>query len=166
MNKTDTNLSIFDKSNQIQLENFKVLPKFIGTWSGNWIILDRDAKEIDRFTSIINQKIVNNQWVQTNQNTYPNGKIENISFFGKIVGNSTVVFESPDYPYCNFLMLVEEHGNNLIIITVSDKPTGSPLATETINLISENQRIRTLQKFQPPDGKLCGFMVVVEHKVS
>ncbi len=67
---------------------------------------------------------------------------------------------------CNFLMLVEEHGDNLIIITVSDKPTGSPLATETINLISERQRIRTLQKFQPPDGKLRGFMVVVEHKIG
>lgn len=159
-------MSILDKSTQIQLENFKVLPKFVGTWSGSWIILDRDPKEIDRFTSILTQKIVNNQWLQTNQNKYPNGKIEDIRFFGKIVGNGTVVFESPDYPYCNFLMLVEEHGDNLIIITVSDKPTGSPLATETINLISESQQLRTLQKFQPPDGKLRGFMVVVEHKIG
>jgi len=102
MNKTDTYMSILDKSTQIQLENFKVLPKFVGTWSGNWIILDRDAKEIDRFTSNLTQKIVNNQWLQTNQNKYPNGKIEELRFFGKIVGNGTLVFESPDYPYCNW----------------------------------------------------------------
>lgn len=166
MNKVVTNLPSSDKSTQIQLESFKVLPKFVGTWEGNWIRLDREGNEIERFTSILNQKIVNNQWVQTNHNKYPNGQIVNINFFGRIVGDGTVIFESPDHPYCNFLMLVEEHGDNLIIISVSDKATGSPLATETINLISEKQRIRTLQQFQPPDGKLLGFMVVIEHKVG
>lgn len=166
MNISATNLPISDNTTQIQLESFKVLPKFVGTWEGKWTRLDQDANEIERFTSILNQKIVNNQWVQTNQNKYPNGKIVNLSFFGRIVGDGTVIFESPDHPYHNFLMLVEEHGDNLIIISVSDKATGSPLATETINLISENQRIRTLQQFQPPDGKLRGFMVVVEHKVG
>lgn len=166
MNKVVTNLPSSDNSTQIQLESFKVLPKFVGTWEGNWIRLDREGNEIQRFTSILKQKIVNNQWVQTNQNKYPNGQIVNINFFGRIVGDGTVIFESPDHPYCNFLMLVEEHGDNLIIISVSDKATGSPLATETINLISEKQRIRTLQQFQPPDGKLLGFMVVIEHKVG
>lgn len=166
MNKVDTNLPIYDKSNQIQLQSFKVLPRFVGTWEGNWVILNQDGKEIDRFTSILNQKIVNNQWVQTNQHKYSNGKIEKIRFFGGIVGDGTVLFESPDYPYCNFVMLVEEHGNNLIIISVSDKTTGCPLVTETINLTSENQRIRTLQKFQPPNGKLYGFIIVVEQKVE
>jgi hypothetical protein len=166
MNKTISNLPISDMNTEIQLENFKVLPKFVGTWQGQWTRLDKDANEIERFTSILNQKIVNNQWVQTNQNKYPNGRIENLKFFGKILSHSTVLFESPDAPYCNFVMLVEEFGDNLIILRVSDKVTGVTLAIETINLVTNNQRIRTLQKFQAQDGKLSGFIIVIEHKID
>lgn len=166
MNKAVNNLSLSDSHTEIKLENFKVLPRFVGTWEGQWTRLDADGHEIERFTSILNQKIVNNQWVQTNQNQYSSGKIENIRFFGRIVSSNTVIFESPDVPYCNFLMLVEEVGENLIIINVSDKVTGVTLAIETINLISNNQRIRTLQKFHAQDGKLSGFIIVVEHKID
>lgn len=166
MNKAISNLPISDTNTEIKLENFKVLPKFVGTWEGQWTRLDQDANEIERFTSILNQKIVNNQWVQTNQNKYPNGRIENLRFFGKTLSNSTVLFESPDAPYCNFLMLVEEFGENLVIIRVSDKVTGVTLAIETINIINNNQRIRTLQKFQAQDGKLSGFIMVIEHKID
>jgi hypothetical protein len=160
------NLVKYDTNNQIQLENFQILPKFVGTWEGKWTRLDQNGNEIERFTSVLHQNIVNNQWVQTNQNKYPNGQIVNISFFGKVVGDGQVIFESPDYPYCNFHMLVEEYSDNVIIINVSDKIAGFPLAVETINLINHNQRIRTLQQFQPPDGKFCGFMIVVEHKIN
>ncbi len=166
MNKEITNLPISDANTEIKLENFKVLPKFVGTWEGHWTRLDQDANEIERFTSILNQKIVNNQWVQTNQNQYSNGRVENLSFFGRIVSSNTVLFESPDVPYCNFLMLVEELGENLIIISVSDKVTSVTLAIETINLISNNQRIRTLQKFHAQNGKLSGFIIVIEHKID
>lgn len=166
MNKAIANLPISDTNTEIQLDKFKVLPKFVGAWEGRWTRLDKDANEIERFTSILNQNIVNNQWVQTNQNKYPNGRIENLSFFGKIVSNGIVIFESPDPPYCNFLMVVEEFGENLIIINVSDKATGITLAIETIKLIASNQRIRTLQKFHGRDGKLSGFIIVVEHKIN
>lgn len=152
-------------NSQIQLEKFKILPKFVGIWEGEWTRLDPYGNEIERFTSVLNQKIVENQWVQTNQNKYPDGKIVNISFFGKAVGDGKVIFESPDYPYCNFHMLVEEYSENVIIISVSEKTAGFPLAIETINLINNHQRIRTLQQFQLPDGKFSGFMIVVEHKI-
>lgn len=151
-------------NSEIKLEKFKVLPRFVGIWEGEWTRLDQHGNQLELFTSVLYQKIVNNEWVQTNHNKYPDGKIVNINFFGKAVGEGKVLFESPDYPYCNFQMLVEEYGDNIIIINVSDKIAGFPLAIETINLISDNQRIRTLQQFQPPDGKFCGFMVVVEHK--
>lgn len=166
MNKANANLSIYDTNTEIKLENFKVLPKFVGTWEGYWTRLDSNANEIERFTSILNQNIVNNQWVQTNQNKYSDNRIENISFFGRVVSNDTVILESPNPPYCNFLMIVKEVEENLIIINVSDKVTGITLAIETINLITSNQRIRTLQKFHAQDGKLSGFIIVVEHKIN
>jgi hypothetical protein len=166
MNQAVTNLPFSDKNTEIKLENFKVLPRFVGTWEGHWTRLDQDANEIERFTSLLNQKIVNNQWVQTNQNKYSNGRIENLRFFGRVVNNSTVLFESPDPPYCDFLMLVKEVGDNLVIINVSHKTTGVTLAIETINLISNNQRIRTLQKFYTQNSKLSGFIIVVEHKID
>ncbi|WP_414565751.1 MULTISPECIES: DUF3598 family protein [unclassified Anabaena] len=166
MNRQIMNLPLSDTNKEIKLENFKVLPKFVGAWEGHWTRLDKDANEIERFTSVLNQKIINNQWVQTNQNKYSSGRIENLSFFGRIVNSNTVILESPNVPYCNFLMLVEEVGENLIIINVSDKVTDVTLAIETINLISNNQRIRTLQKFHVQDGKLSGFIIVVEHKID
>ncbi len=166
MSKAITNSPISDTNTEIKLEHFKVLPKFVGTWEGHWTRLDKDANEIERFTSILNQNIVNNQWVQTNQNKYPNGRIENLRFFGTVVSNSTLILESPDTPYCDFLMLVEEVGANLIIINVSEKVTGVTLAIETINLITSNQRIRTLQKFHAQNGELSGFIIVNERKIN
>ncbi len=164
MNKASSNLSA--TAIQKPLESFKVLPHFVGVWEGYWIYMDPDAKELERFTSVLNQQIVDNQWVQTNEFTFPDGRTEIINFFGRAVDDDTVLLESPDHPYCNFKMLVEEHAPHIIIIRVWDKTTGAPLATETINLASPNQRIRTIQKFLPPDGKLSGFMVIVEHKVN
>ena len=63
-------------------------------------------------------------------------------------------------------MIVDEHGEHLIIISVSEKKTDSPLAIETINLVNPKQRIRTLQQFKSPNGQLRGFTLVNEQKID
>jgi hypothetical protein len=166
MNKVDTPLSISNAAHQKPLESFKVFPRCVGVWEGYWIRTDADAKEVERFTAVLTQKILENQWVQTNENKFADGRTETLNFFGRVVSDYTVLLESPERPYCNFKMFAEEHGDDLIIIRVWDKATGTPLATETINLMSENQRIRTIQQFLPSDGKLKGFMIIVERKVG
>lgn len=149
-----------------QISEFKVLPKLVGTWEGNWIALDPTGKERYQFASILEQKIANNQWVQTNHNTYSDGRQETLHFFGKAVEENTLLLESPDIPYSDFLMLVSELGENLIIINVTHKITGIQLTAETINLVNPNERIRSLQQFNTSDGKLRGFTLVIEKKIS
>lgn len=149
-----------------QLTNFKVLPKFVGIWQGNWQVLDSQGKELYRFTSLISQKIVNNQWVQTNEHNYSDGRQETLHFFGEVMGENQLLLSSPDSPYSEFKMLVSELGDHLIIIQVSHQISGIALTTETINLVSPTERIRTLQQFNIADGKNRGFCLVFEKKVS
>ena len=65
-----------------QITNFKVFPKHTGVWEGDWTILDADCKETQRFTAVLTQKIVDNEWRQTNVQTYANGKSETTKFCG------------------------------------------------------------------------------------
>lgn len=149
-----------------KLTQFKVLPKLVGIWQGNWQALDPQGKEKYKFTSLISQKIVDNQWVQTNEHSYSDGRRETIHFFGEVMGDNQLSLSSPDSPYSEFTMLVSELELNIIIIQVYHQTSGLALTTETINLVSPTERIRTLQQFNTSDGKIRGFSLVFENKIK
>jgi hypothetical protein len=149
-----------------QLQSFKVLPKFIGTWQGEWIALNLRGEKLYSFTSLLTQKIDSDRWVQTNEHTYDDGRRETIHFFGEVIEENILLLSSPEFPYCDFTMLISELEDNLIIIRVFHTKTGIPLTVETINLIAPNERLRTLQQFNTTDGKLRGFTLVSEKKID
>jgi hypothetical protein len=148
-----------------QLTNFKVFPKHTGVWEGDWTILDADCKETGRFTAVVTQKIVDNQWRQTNVQTYANGQSETQNFVGYVVGEGQVQIEGHDSVFVNYNTLATEVGDDLIIFQVWDKATGILRAVETINLINSAERIRTTQSLTE-EGKLRGFMVIVERRIE
>ena len=152
-------------SDTAQLTNFKVFPKHTGVWEGDWKILDANCQEIQKFTAVLTQKIVDNEWRQTNVQTYANGKSETQNFVGYVVGEGQVQIESPDSVFSNYQTLATEVGENLIIFQVWDKATGILRAVETINLVSSDRRIRTTQSLTE-EGKLRGVMVIVEQKIE
>ena len=152
-------------SETLQLSNFKVFPKNTGVWEGSWIILNAECKEIQRFTAVLTQRIIDNQWRQTNVQTYTNGKTETQNFVGHVVGEGQVEVESLDPPFCNYKTLAEEIGDRLIIFQMWHKATGSLRAVETINVISSSERIRTTQSLTA-EGKLREIMVIIEQKIE
>lgn len=152
-------------SESLQLVNFKVFPRHIGVWEGTWTILNADFQEIQKFTAVLTQNIVDNQWRQTNVQTYSNGKTDIQTFIGHVVGPGQVQVESRDPPFNNYRTLAVEQGENLIIFQIWEQETGSLRAVETINLISPQERVRTTQSFTN-EGKLRGIMVIIEHKIE
>jgi hypothetical protein len=148
-----------------QLTNFKVFPKHIGVWKGDWTRLDGDCKEVEKCTGVLTMKIVENEWRQTNVVTYANGESETKNFVGHVVGEGQVQIESPDSGFSNFKTLATEVGDNLIIFQIWDKATGIQRAVETINLVSSDRRIRTNQILNE-EGKLRGVTVIVEQKIE
>lgn len=148
-----------------EITNFKVFPKHIGVWEGDWTRLDADCKEIEKCTAVLTQKIVENEWRQTNVVTYANGKSEIKNFVGHVVGEGQVQIESPDSGYSNYRTLATEVGENLIIFQIWDKATGILRAVETINLVTSDRRIRTNQ-IVSEEGKLRGVTVIVEQKIE
>ena len=152
-------------SETAQLTNFKVFPKHTGVWEGDWTILDADCKETLRFTAVLTQKIVDNEWRQTNVQTYANGKSETQNFVGHVVGEGQVQIESPDSVFSNYKTLATEVGENLVIFQIWDKATGILRAVETINLVTSDRRIRTNQILNE-EGKLRGVTVIVEEKIE
>ncbi|MEG3902904.1 MULTISPECIES: DUF3598 family protein [unclassified Microcoleus] len=152
-------------SETAQLTNFKIFPKHTGVWEGDWTILDADCKETRRFTAVVTQKIVDNEWRQTNLQTYANGQSETQNFVGYVVGEGQVQIEGLDSVFSNYNTLATEVGDDLIIFQVWDKATGFMRAVETIHLVSSDRRIRTTQSLTE-EGKLRGVMVIVEQKIE
>ncbi|HLO49594.1 MAG TPA: DUF3598 family protein [Kamptonema sp.] len=152
-------------SDRLQLSNFKVFPKHTGVWEGNWTIFDPNHKEIQKFTAIVTQQIIDNQWRQTNLQTYANGKTETQNFVGQVVSEGQIEIESLNPPFCDYKMLATEVGDRLVIFQVWDKATNIFRAVETINLVSSSERIRTTQSLTE-DGKLRGTLVIVERKIE
>ena len=152
-------------SETAQITNFKVFPKHTGVWEGHWTRLDADCKETERLTSVLTQKIVDNEWRQTNVLTYANGKIETKNYVGYVVGEGQVQIESPDSVFSNYKTLATEVGDNLISYQIWDKATAILRAVETINLVSYDRRIRTSQ-ILTEEGKLRGVTVIVEQKIE
>jgi hypothetical protein len=148
-----------------EINNFKVFPKHTGVWEGNWTILDANCNEVQKFTAVLTQKIVDNQWRQTNVQTYANGQSETQNFVGNVVAEGQIQIESPDSPFSNYKTLATEVGDNLIIFQIWDKATNSLRAVETINLINFDERIRTTQSLTT-EGKLRGVMVIVERRIE
>ncbi|CAD0229592.1 MULTISPECIES: hypothetical protein [Planktothrix] len=148
------------------LKDFSIFPKHIGTWQGNWIIFDENGQEKTRFTAVVTQNIVENQWVQTNVQTYSNGQSETRNFIGTVIGEGEVLIEGSDSAFVNYKSIATERDDDLIIFRVWDKITGKLRAVETINLISPSERIRTTQSFHPETGKFRGFMVIIEQKIA
>jgi len=148
-----------------QITNFKVFPKHIGVWEGDWTRLDADCKEIEKCTGVLTMKIVENEWRQTNVVTYANGKIETKNFVGHVVGEGQVQYESPDSGFSNFKTLATEVGDNLIICQIWEKATGILRAVETLTLVSPDRRIPTNQ-ILTEEGKLRGVTVIVEQKIE
>ncbi|MEG4108083.1 DUF3598 family protein [Microcoleus sp. S13_C5] len=152
-------------SETAQLTNFKIFPKHTGVWEGDWTILDADCKETRRFTAVVTQKIVDNEWRQTNLQTYANGQSETQNFVGYVVGEGQVQIEGRDSVFPNYNTLATEVGDDLIIFQVWDKATGLMRAVETIHLVSPDRRIRTTQSLTE-EGKLRGVMVIVERRIE
>ena len=165
MNQQNIDLSISKADTHKQLENFKVFPKHVGVWEGTWISLDADGKETQRFKGLLKKEIVDNQWVQTNTYHYADGKSITHNFVGVVAGEGTIKIESSEPPFCNYTMLAEEHDENLIIFKVREKATGVVIGVETINLIDENNCVRTTQGFTA-EGKFRGGLMIVERKVG
>ncbi len=149
---------------QPQLAEFAVFPKHVGVWQGDWIRIDPNAQETTRFTGLLTQKIIDNQWFQTNEHEFSDGKKVTQNFIGRVIGVGKVAIESSDPPFFNYLMTAQEVGH-LLVFDVRDKATGNLLATETINLVQQNQRIRTTQSFSI-EGAFQGVMLIIEHRVG
>ena len=153
------------ESNQLQLNEFAVFPKHTGVWQGDWIRMDHNAQETMRFTGLLTQQIIDNQWIQTNHHEFSDGQKVTQNFIGRVTGAGRVTIESPDPPFFNYSMTAQEMGDHLLVFDVRDKATGNLLATETINLVQQNQRIRTTQSFSIA-GEFKGVMLIIEHRVG
>ncbi len=153
-----------ESNDQPRLEEFAVFSKHTGVWQGDWIRLDNNAQETMRFTGLLTQQIIDNQWIQTNYHEFPGGKKVTQNFVGRVIGEGRVTIESSDPPFFNYLMTAQEVGQ-LLVFDIRDKATGNLIATETINLVQQNQRIRTTQSFSI-DGEFQGVMLIVEHRVE
>lgn len=165
MNTTDADLPISNSNTQYNLENFAVFPKHVGVWEGNWIRLDTNGQEIEQFTGVVTKKIIENQWVQTNTYHFADGRNVTQNFVGVVADSGMIKFESADPPFCNYTLIAEEYGENLIIFRVLDKATKVLLGIEMINLSDKDTCIRTSQGFTS-EGKFRGTMVITEHRIG
>ena len=150
---------------EIEIQNFKVFPKHVGVWQGNWLRLDANGQELARFTATLTKTIVDNQWLQSNKYNYADGTTVTHNFVGTALKEGVIDITGIDSAFSNFRAIAEEHGENLIIFNVWDKVSGALIGTETINLVRPDYCVRTSQGFAP-DGTLKSFMIITEHRTA
>lgn len=150
---------------EIKIQDFRVFPKHVGVWQGNWLRLDADGQEIARFTATLTKRIVDNQWVQSNTYNYGDGITVTDNYVGTAVKAGVVAITSVDSSFSHFKAIAEEHGENLIIFNVWDQASGVLIGVETINLVRSDYCVRTSQGFAL-DGTLKSFMVITEHRTA
>lgn len=148
----------------VPLDRYAVLPRLAGVWNGEFICLDDDGRETKRYRCRITQEIVQNRWIQRNENSYADGCADVWRFFGMAIAPGRMALESPDAPYDGFVMRVDEAGPDVVLLNVWDQASGVRIATETFTLITANIRVRTIQQFSAPGGQLRGFMTVKEQR--
>ena len=143
--------------NQPQLSEFAVFLKHVGIWQGDWIRIDHNAQETTRFTGLLTQKIIGNQWIQTNEHEFADGKKVTQSFVGRVVGMGRVAIESADPPFFTYSMIAQEVADHLLVFDICDKATGKILATETINLTSVRRGFSLrFERLLPPKSPILG----------
>ncbi|MGH2413285.1 MAG: DUF3598 family protein [Microcystaceae cyanobacterium] len=150
---------------EIKIQDFKVFPKHVGVWQGDWLRFDASGQETARFTAILIKRIVDNQWVQSNTYNYADGTTVTHNFIGTAIGEGVIDIMGNDPPLNKFRAIAEEHGENLIIFNVWDKISGVLIGTETIHLVRPDYCVRTSQGFSP-DGTLKSIMVITEHRTA
>lgn len=150
---------------RLDLDDFPLLSRLTGTWQGDFICLDADGGPKRRYSCIINQRIANGRWVQTNDNRYDDGSADRWRFFGHAIGAGVMQLESPDPPFCDFCMTASEAAPHVLLLVVRLERTGAVLATEAFTLIDPSRRTRAIQQFDAETGDPQGFMLVKERKM-
>ncbi|MDC0833818.1 hypothetical protein AY599_09665 [Leptolyngbya valderiana BDU 20041] len=147
----------------LQLQDFNLFPKHVGIWEGTWTICDGEGNKLQQFTAVLEQRIVDNEWRQTNHQTYADGSTEVQEFVGRAIGHGELEVSSKTPPFSNYKTLAKELDDRLILFKIWEKETNALRAIELIHLVSEGYRVRTTQSFTS-EGELQGIMTIVETK--
>jgi hypothetical protein len=150
----------------LTLDDYALLPRLTGTWHGDFRLLDPEGRETSRYTCVLTQRIEAGHWVQSNDNTYADGRTETWHFLGHALAPGVMRLTSPDAPYDTFRMTATEAAPHVLLLDVRLARTGAVLATETFTLLDPARRVRTIQQFDAETGDLRGYMLVREQRVG
>jgi hypothetical protein len=150
----------------LTLDEFALLPRLTGVWHGDFQCLDTEGREIKRYACVVTQRIEAGRWVQSNENTYEDGRADLWRFLGHAFAPGVMRLTSPDAPYDTFRMTATEAAPHVLLLDVRLARTGAVLATETFTLIDPARRVRTIQQFDAETGNLRGYMLVRERRVA
>ncbi|MGC9506174.1 DUF3598 family protein [Baaleninema sp.] len=146
-----------------KLQDFNLFPQHVGTWDGTWTICDPEGNKLQQFTAVLEQRIEENQWRQTNHQTYADGSTETQEFVGVVLSHGELEITSDNPPFSNYKTLAKELDDRLILFKIWQKETNTLRAIELIHLVADGYRVRTTQSFTP-DGTLQSIMTIVETK--
>lgn len=145
--------------------DYRVFPQHVGHWEGVVRVLNPDLQEIQTYKIAQHFEAKDHQWVITNSYIQPDGSSQTHRFDVVPVGNGWVEVTTEVELLKGARMNAIEHGENTIDFKVYHPKTGKLQEMETITLISDRERVRTAQMFNP-DGSFRGLLVITETKVE
>lgn len=147
------------------LQDFRVLPKHVGVWQGQWLRMTASGQEIARFTATLTKRIVDNEWRQSNAYQYADGTTATHHYIGRPIADGVVELFAEDETFSKFQLIAEEHDESLLLFKVIDRASSALIGLETINLVHPDYCVRTTQGFDPA-GTLQNLMVITERRIA
>ena len=130
----------------------------VGIWCGTHMVIDSHGREKDRFEATVMCRREGLRWVQTTTRAWPDGRVAESEFFGTFDTAGVLHYEHP-----HVLGEGREVGGRDIISIWHDPDEPDIRYAAIITLLSQDRRIRTVQKIQ--GDKLVARILISEARV-
>lgn len=138
----------------------EIFQRHVGTWKGEYVKTDTKGQFISSFFGTFTLEIEGNNYRQINRYQYPDGKQVELHFSGKFEDG---ILKMASISYSDFEAIAWDAGQNTIGFRATKTQDGVLITfVETINLLSDNHRVRSTQAFK--NGNFDGISFIEEYR--
>lgn len=146
---------------QVGRYQFRLLHKLEGRWNGEATVYTPGAAPEVRVVAVeLTFDDANGNWVERQSLTATTG-LTNTQIFRYLPAGDGIVTVVSDDPFLseNVDMTLNEHSDNVLVLTALVHKTGQPLIVETVTVVDNLRRVRTVQRFDATGQFQCMYLI-------
>ena len=139
---------------------YEVMHRMEGKWTGNSMI-PMDGENVDSVTTCDLRFDPHGYWIETRSNVDATGLVMKRTLRYTPTGNGKLRVDMSDGMYAECKVELVEASPYLLITPAVDARTGKPMMVETVTIMDNSTRVRTIQDFSS-SGSMTDVFVINE----